>query len=222
MIDSFSGAAADTGRPPATCDQHGWPQTPILAQKPECSDPLRRPVRMALPSTAYRSDPVSPRVLPAATAIRIGDRSKPLAATTMDRIKQGLARYARPMMVPAGDTRRTSAARVDVPMPALTSLTYAGLLPEQARTQAKPSLAAVPDVDAQPDMLWCSPPIPSLWSRTATGSTGPSTEPGTVLDKPAPDGVALTGADLHWAVPIVVGGVSEPVVSAMRWAPNHR
>ncbi|GIE90502.1 hypothetical protein [Actinoplanes regularis] len=114
-----------------------------------------------------------------------------------------------------------AARRHPVTGPAQMSLAYAGLLPEHARTQALPSLPAVPGGDAYPDMLWSSPFTPPLWSTAATPSTGTTPEPATALDDPAPDGVALTGVDWHWALPIEVGGVTEQVAPVTRWAPNH-
>ena len=117
-------------RPQATCERCGRTQTPIQAWK----NPNLRWGRYGAqyvwrcPSTACRGNRVYPRVLAAATAIdwdlagvRIGDRKKPLAVKTMDRIEQGLARYARPMMVPAGGTWRTGAVPVDAPMPTRTT-----------------------------------------------------------------------------------------------------
>jgi len=60
------------------------------------------------PNSTCRHQILEPAWLPAATAIdwtlpghRIGDRAKPLAAKTMDRIRAGLARYAVTPLVPA-------------------------------------------------------------------------------------------------------------------------
>jgi DNA (cytosine-5)-methyltransferase 1 len=71
---------------------------------------------------------VEPAALPAATAIdwtlrgtRIGDRTTPLRPRTLDRIRAGLDRYARPLMVPAGGTWRNDAIPVTDPMPARTT-----------------------------------------------------------------------------------------------------
>jgi DNA (cytosine-5)-methyltransferase 1 len=117
-------------RPKATCDRCGKRQTPIQAWKNPNAAWGRYEAQYVwrCPTTACRGNRVYPTVLPAATAIdwalagtRIGDRSKPLAVKTMTRIEQGLTRYARPMMVPAGGTWRTSAVPLDAPMPARTT-----------------------------------------------------------------------------------------------------
>lgn len=76
------------------------------------------------PRTACRNAVVEPDALPASAAIdwhrpakRIGDRAKPLAESTLRRIKAGIDRYWRPMLVPTGGTWRDEAAPVDQPMP---------------------------------------------------------------------------------------------------------
>jgi len=119
-------------RPQATCDRCGQTQRPIQAWK----NPQRRWGRYgrhgqylwACPTAACRGHLVHPVVLPAAVAIdwtlrgaRIGDRAEPLAAKTIARIEAGLARYARPLMVPTGGTWRTDATPLDMPMPARTT-----------------------------------------------------------------------------------------------------
>ncbi|MFR9753919.1 DNA cytosine methyltransferase [Nocardia sp. 004] len=77
------------------------------------------------PHISCRNAVVEPPALPAAAAIdwnlpgtRIGDRDKPLAPKTMERIRVGLRRYASmvPMMVPAGGTWRDDATQVVEPM----------------------------------------------------------------------------------------------------------
>ncbi len=82
------------------------------------------------PRVSCRNSIVEPPVLPAAAAIdwtlpgtRIGDRTKPLAPKTMERIRVGLRRYASatPMMVPAGGTWRDDATQVTDPMSARTT-----------------------------------------------------------------------------------------------------
>lgn len=117
-------------RPTARCERCGRTQTPIQAWK----NPAQKWGRYGAqyvwrcPTAACRGNRVYPQVLPAAAAIdwalagtRIGDRKRPLAGKTMGRIEQGLARYARPLMVPAGGTWRTTATPLDAPMPARTT-----------------------------------------------------------------------------------------------------
>ncbi|PXX53918.1 DNA (cytosine-5)-methyltransferase 1 [Nocardia tenerifensis] len=88
------------------------------------------------PHVSCRNAIVEPPALPAAAAIdwtlpgtRIGDRERPLAPKTMDRIRVGLRRYASavPMMVPAGGTWRADAAQVTGPMAARTTRENDGL-----------------------------------------------------------------------------------------------
>ncbi|MGV9543803.1 DNA cytosine methyltransferase [Nocardia beijingensis] len=89
------------------------------------------------PRVSCRNQVVEPPALPAAAAIdwslegeRIGDRSRPLAEKTMQRIRVGLTRYAAPvpMMVPAGGTWRDQAAPVTVPLSARTTRENDGLM----------------------------------------------------------------------------------------------
>ncbi|MCX4094523.1 DNA cytosine methyltransferase [Nocardia sp. alder85J] len=77
------------------------------------------------PRVSCRNAIVEPPAMPAAAAIdwtmpgtRIGDRTRPLAEKTMDRIRIGLRRYATttPMMVPAGGTWRDDPTPVTTPM----------------------------------------------------------------------------------------------------------
>jgi DNA (cytosine-5)-methyltransferase 1 len=109
------------------------------------------------PNAACRSQAVEPRVLPAAAAIdwtlpgqRIGDRSKPLADKTLARIQAGLAKYARPLMVPAGGTWRNDAVPVTDPMPTRTTRENDGvaipplLIPVEGREGKEPSPAHLP------------------------------------------------------------------------------
>jgi DNA (cytosine-5)-methyltransferase 1 len=131
-------------RPTARCERCGRTQTPIQAWKNPNLQWGRYNTQYVwrCPTTKCRGNRVYPRVLPAAAAIdwalaggRIGDRSRPLAVKTMTRIEDGLARYARPMMVPAGGTWRTGAVPVDMPMPTRTTRETDALavpaLPEQ-------------------------------------------------------------------------------------------
>ncbi|MGF6884987.1 DNA (cytosine-5)-methyltransferase 1 [Nocardia sp. GAS34] len=88
------------------------------------------------PHTRCRNAILEPPALPAAAAIdwslegtRIGDRAKPLADKTMQRIQVGLRRYTTqmPMMVPAGGTWRDQAMPITTPMSARTTRENDGL-----------------------------------------------------------------------------------------------
>ncbi len=79
------------------------------------------------PRISCRNAVVEPAVLPAAYAIdwtipgkRIGDRERPLADATMERIRVGMERYWGPLLSPAGGTRRTDATSVMSAMPTRT------------------------------------------------------------------------------------------------------
>ncbi|MBF6333168.1 DNA cytosine methyltransferase [Nocardia transvalensis] len=82
------------------------------------------------PHVTCRNSVLEPPASPAAVAIdwslegtRIGDRDRPLAEKTMERIRVGLKRYATPapMMVPAGGTWRDAAMPITAPMSARTT-----------------------------------------------------------------------------------------------------
>lgn len=80
------------------------------------------------PRVTCRNQVVEPLALPAAVAIdwslpgqRIGDRARPLADKTLARIKAGLAKYARPVVVPAGGTWRSAASPVTEALPTRTT-----------------------------------------------------------------------------------------------------
>ncbi|GHC52331.1 DNA cytosine methyltransferase [Streptomyces cinnamoneus] len=69
------------------------------------------------PRVSCRSNVLEPEARPAATAIdwtlpaeRIGDRTKPLAAATLNRIRAGLAKYGSALAASNRGTRRTEAA----------------------------------------------------------------------------------------------------------------
>ncbi|MEV6895663.1 DNA cytosine methyltransferase [Kribbella sp. NPDC051137] len=88
------------------------------------------------PNVACRNQVVEPGWLPAAAAIdwsltgeRIGDRARPLADKTMQRIRAGLARYARPeLLVPVeGRDGKTAASAWDA-MRTMTTRNETGLL----------------------------------------------------------------------------------------------
>lgn len=96
---------------------------------------------------------VEPFALPAAAAInwtdlggRIGDRSRPLAKATRERIRAGLARYARPLMAPAGGTWNDEARPVDEPMRARTTRETEGVVcpPMVVPVEARDGLRARP------------------------------------------------------------------------------
>src|SRR5690606_29265715 len=60
---------------------------------------------------------------------RIGERARPLAAATLERIRIGLSRFAgEPMLAPAGGTWRTDATAVSAPMPTRTTRETDGLV----------------------------------------------------------------------------------------------
>lgn len=108
------------------------------------------------PDTTCRAT-VEPFALPAATVIDwsdlgqpIGERTRPLAAATLARIRAGLARYGRPMLAPAGGTWNDEARPVDEPMRARTTRETEGiacppmLVPVEARDGLRARLAAEP------------------------------------------------------------------------------
>lgn len=73
-------------------------------------------------------------MLPAASAIDwtlpgtpIGDRKRELSPKTLDRVRAGLARYAVPLLTPAGGTWREDASPVTGPAPARTTRENDGL-----------------------------------------------------------------------------------------------
>jgi DNA (cytosine-5)-methyltransferase 1 len=112
------------------------------------------------PHTKCRNAIVEPDALPAAAAIdwsvpaqRIGDRTKPLADKTMKRIKAGIDRYWRPVLVPTGGTWREAATPVDAAMPTRTTRENDGIAvpwqlaeaktPKETPTWASPLLVPV-------------------------------------------------------------------------------
>jgi DNA (cytosine-5)-methyltransferase 1 len=115
------------------------------------------------PQGACRNSIVEPEVLPAAVAIdwtlpgqRIGDRPRTakapegLAPKTLARIQAGLAKFAVPMMVPAGGTWRDAATTIADPMPTRTTRENDGLavppllVPVEGRDGKEPSSANGP------------------------------------------------------------------------------
>ncbi|WP_433364240.1 DNA cytosine methyltransferase [Streptosporangium sp. CA-115845] len=109
------------------------------------------------PRTSCRHAVVEPAVLPAAYAIdwsiagkRIGDRAKPLAEATMERIRAGMERYWAPLLTPAGGTWRDGATPVTSVMPTRTTTESDGLavpplfVPVEGRDGKVASLAVEP------------------------------------------------------------------------------
>jgi DNA (cytosine-5)-methyltransferase 1 len=117
-------------RPPAYCNRcDEWVQAVQVFKKPGADmGRYRQQYVYRCPRVACRNQVVEPQSLPAAAAIdwtlpgqRIGDRAKPLADKTLARIRAGLAKYARPVVVPAGGTWRSDASDVAEPMPTRTT-----------------------------------------------------------------------------------------------------
>jgi DNA (cytosine-5)-methyltransferase 1 len=88
---------------------------------------------------------VEPHALPAAAAIdwdlpgtRIGDRVKPLEPATLSRIRAGLLRYGRPLVVPAGGTWNATAAPASDPLRTRTTReTDALVVPVEGRDRLR-------------------------------------------------------------------------------------
>lgn len=154
-------------RPKARCERCGRTQPAVQAWKNPKAEWGRYGAQYVwrCPTAKCRGNRVFPQVLPAAAAInwdlpatRIGDRAKPLADKTMTRIQDGLDRYARPMMVPAGGTWRTGATPVDAPMP--------------TRTTRETDALAIP---ALPDQ--CTPLVVGLEGRATVAHVRPIGRP---------------------------------------------
>ncbi|MBF6410868.1 DNA cytosine methyltransferase [Nocardia farcinica] len=124
-------------RPMAYCAECGWVQALQAFKRPGADmGRYRTQYFYRCPRYTCRNTVIEPPVLPAAAAIdwtlpgtRIGDRDKPLAPKTMERIRVGMRRYASmvPMMVPAGGTWRDDATQVTGPMAARTTRENDGL-----------------------------------------------------------------------------------------------
>ncbi|MGA5635024.1 DNA cytosine methyltransferase [Streptomyces lydicamycinicus] len=132
-------------RPRAVCDTCGPVQAVQSWKRPGVDmGRYRQQYVYRCPNTACRNRTVEPEALPALAAIdwsipgqRIGDKPlkeffsdkaktkslgfHPLAPKTLARIEAGLAKFAAPMMVPAGGTWRNDATAVTEPMPARTT-----------------------------------------------------------------------------------------------------
>lgn len=123
-------------RPRAWCPGCDLDVVAMYAPKPGRRRPMRYGAQYTYrcPQVVCRNSVVHPYALPAAAAIdwsipgqRIGDRPRPLAEATRRRIEAGLRRYARPMLVPAGGTRRRTASPADVPTPTRTTTENDGI-----------------------------------------------------------------------------------------------
>jgi hypothetical protein len=96
----------------------------------------RRRIGWRCPNVACRNQIVEPGWLPAAVAIdwsltgeRIGDRVRPLADKTMQRIRAGLARYVKPeLLVPVEGRDGKTAAPLSEAMRTMTTRNETGLL----------------------------------------------------------------------------------------------
>jgi DNA (cytosine-5)-methyltransferase 1 len=89
------------------------------------------------PKVACRNEIVEPGFLPAASVIdwsllgeRIGDRTKPLAVKTMDRIRAGLRRHGRHLLLPVEGRTGVVARPADQPMRTQTGRLETGLVIE--------------------------------------------------------------------------------------------
>ncbi|MFB7722316.1 DNA cytosine methyltransferase [Nocardia sp. NPDC056100] len=119
-----------------TCDE--WVSAMQVFKTPGADmGRYRQQYHYRCPHARCRYTILEPPALPAAAAIdwtqqgtRIGDRARPLADKTMERIRVGLRRYATrmPMMVPAGGTWREDATPVTAPVPARTTRENDGLM----------------------------------------------------------------------------------------------
>ena len=120
-------------RPLADCPQHGRVNAVQVFKRANADmGRYRASYLYQCPHRGCR--PVEPDVLPALAAIdptipaqRIGDRARPLAEKTMNRIRLGAERYWLPLLVPAGGTWRDNAISLDEPMPARTTRDTDGL-----------------------------------------------------------------------------------------------
>ncbi|MCP2336983.1 DNA cytosine methyltransferase [Actinomadura rupiterrae] len=109
------------------------------------------------PRHTCRGQVVEPEALPALTAIdwtlpaaRIGDRAdlgkEPLEAATLTRIRVGIAKYAVPLLTPAGGTWRDTALPVTAPMPTRTTRENDGVAvpPLLVPVEGRPGKTAAP------------------------------------------------------------------------------
>ncbi|MDE1674690.1 DNA cytosine methyltransferase [Nocardia gipuzkoensis] len=147
-------------RPMAHCEAcDEWVQALQVWKRPGADmGRYRQQYLYRCPRVRCRNAVLEPPALPAAAAIdwglpgaRIGDRDKPLAAKTMERIRVGLRRYAAsPLIVPAGGTWRSEATPVTAVMSTRTTRENDGLVmpplmvPTEGRDGKEATLAAVP------------------------------------------------------------------------------
>jgi DNA (cytosine-5)-methyltransferase 1 len=144
------------------------------------------------PNSTCRHQIVEPAWLPASSAIdwtlpghRIGDRDKPLAPRTMDRIRAGLARYSATQLVPAGGTWNDTTTEVTDVMRARTTRENEALLVPVEGRDGK---------DAAP----AGDPLRTLTTRSETGVlTAPFEATGNDGDpKLGTDGVSAAAAGM--------------------------
>lgn len=104
------------------------------------------------PRASCRNTVVEPYALSAAAVLdwatpgeRIGDRAKPLSDKTLARIRAGLDRYARPMLVHSGGSRNEDARPVADPFRTRTTTEWEGLLvPVEGRDGKRAGPASAP------------------------------------------------------------------------------
>jgi DNA (cytosine-5)-methyltransferase 1 len=141
-----------------TCDE--WVQALQVWKRPGADmGRYRQQYLYRCPHVSCRNALLEPPALPAAAAIdwglpgaRIGDRAKPLAEKTLERIRVGLRRYAgaTPLIVPAGGTWRSEATPVTAVMSTRTTRENDGLVipplmvPTEGRDGKEATLAAMP------------------------------------------------------------------------------
>jgi DNA (cytosine-5)-methyltransferase 1 len=121
-------------RPDAVCPEHGTVHAVQSWKNPDREWGRYRAQYVYRCPVAGCWTIVEPWALPAAAAIdwdtpgqRIGDRSKPLAAKTLARIRAGLAKYSRPLAVPVEGRDGKVAAPADDPLRTMTTRNETGV-----------------------------------------------------------------------------------------------
>jgi DNA (cytosine-5)-methyltransferase 1 len=122
-------------RPHATCPDHG-----AVRARQDFKRKDREPWGRYRTQYVYRcpvagcGQVIEPLALPASKAIdwsipaqRIGDRKKPLAKKTMDRIRDGLERYARHLVIPVEGRQGKQAKPLDEPARTMTTRRETGV-----------------------------------------------------------------------------------------------
>ncbi|WP_433756434.1 DNA cytosine methyltransferase [Nocardia sp. CA-135398] len=172
------------------------------------------------PKVTCRNAIVEPAWLPASSAIdwslrgeRIGDRRKPLADKTMQRIRAGLAKYGtEPALVPAGGTWRGSASTVTEPMPARTTRETDGLL---VPVEGRVGVYARPTTD----------PVRTMTTRSETALLVPYYGNGTPRPAHQPHGTATTRDRYALVVPLrnhnTTKSVQEPLDTVAAAGTHH-